>query len=165
MRISDWSSEVCSSDLQHHGEVAAVDGGGDLRAQARPGERRLGEHRHTDDGAEVDADQGDHGEHGVAEPVAKHDLALPQALGPGRAHVVGSHHLEHRSTGHAGRQGRGDAGQRERREYQVAELLDAARYERSEEHTSELQSLMRISYAVFCLKKKKKKKNMKKTKK
>src|SRR3546814_4495201 len=30
--------------------------------------------------------------------------------------------------------------------------------ERSEEHTSELQSLMRISYAVFCLKKKKKKK-------
>src|SRR3546814_6010415 len=30
-------------------------------------------------------------------------------------------------------------------------------YVRSEEHTSELQSLMRISYAVFCLKKKKKK--------
>src|SRR3546814_1633704 len=29
------------------------------------------------------------------------------------------------------------------------------RYERSEEHTSELQSLMRISYAVFCLEKKK----------
>src|SRR3546814_10408380 len=31
--------------------------------------------------------------------------------------------------------------------------------ERSEEHTSELQSLMRISYAVFCLKKKKTNKN------
>src|SRR3546814_3821446 len=31
----------------------------------------------------------------------------------------------------------------------------AAAIERSEEHTSELQSLMRISYAVFCLKKKK----------
>src|SRR3546814_2330191 len=30
------------------------------------------------------------------------------------------------------------------------------RHDRSEEHTSELQSLMRISYAVFCLKKKKK---------
>src|SRR3546814_7421771 len=29
-------------------------------------------------------------------------------------------------------------------------------YDRSEEHTSELQSLMRISYAVFCLKKKRK---------
>src|SRR3546814_2596730 len=32
---------------------------------------------------------------------------------------------------------------------------DSRRGERSEEHTSELQSLMRISYAVFCLKKKK----------
>src|SRR3546814_7419465 len=33
--------------------------------------------------------------------------------------------------------------------------LEAAFEQRSEEHTSELQSLMRISYAVFCLKKKK----------
>src|SRR3546814_8127887 len=38
--------------------------------------------------------------------------------------------------------------------------IDAAQHlGRSEEHTSELQSLMRISYAVFCLKKKKKKHN------
>src|SRR3546814_6349878 len=35
----------------------------------------------------------------------------------------------------------------------------AGRLRRSEEHTSELQSLMRISYAVFCLKKKKQNKN------
>src|SRR3546814_9021048 len=35
--------------------------------------------------------------------------------------------------------------------------LDGVGAERSEEHTSELQSLMRISYAVFCLKKKKNK--------
>src|SRR3546814_9195128 len=34
-------------------------------------------------------------------------------------------------------------------------LAPVSRMERSEEHTSELQSLMRISYAVFCLKKKK----------
>src|SRR3546814_2585697 len=34
--------------------------------------------------------------------------------------------------------------------------IDIAQHFRSEEHTSELQSLMRISYAVFCLKKKKK---------
>src|SRR3546814_5285144 len=34
-------------------------------------------------------------------------------------------------------------------------LAAALAYARSEEHTSELQSLMRISYAVFCLKKKK----------
>src|SRR3546814_2853415 len=46
---------------------------------------------------------------------------------------------------HAGRRGRG------------GEALHLAALEsmRSEEHTSELQSLMRISYAVFCLKKKK----------
>src|SRR3546814_5574756 len=37
------------------------------------------------------------------------------------------------------------------------QLRVAEETERSEEHTSELQSLMRISYAVFCLKKKKKK--------
>src|SRR3546814_10790165 len=34
--------------------------------------------------------------------------------------------------------------------------VELAHHQRSEEHTSELQSLMRISYAVFCLKKKKK---------
>src|SRR3546814_10041140 len=39
----------------------------------------------------------------------------------------------------------------------------AAQLGRSEEHTSELQSLMRISYAVFCLKKKKKHHNKRKT--
>src|SRR3546814_9559630 len=35
------------------------------------------------------------------------------------------------------------------------QTIDLAATSRSEEHTSELQSLMRISYAVFCLKKKK----------
>src|SRR3546814_11426547 len=41
----------------------------------------------------------------------------------------------------------------------VDEIWATSRYvhDRSEEHTSELQSLMRISYAVFCLKKKKQK--------
>src|SRR3546814_7336496 len=34
-------------------------------------------------------------------------------------------------------------------------IREALKYTRSEEHTSELQSLIRISYAVFCLKKKK----------
>src|SRR3546814_8128424 len=38
-----------------------------------------------------------------------------------------------------------------RRAVPLREMIEAAR---SEEHTSELQSLMRISYAVFCLKKK-----------
>src|SRR3546814_4226506 len=41
------------------------------------------------------------------------------------------------------------------------DYLDVSLWDRSEEHTSELQSLMRISYAVFCLKKKKKKQHTK----
>src|SRR3546814_3021882 len=53
--------------------------------------------------------------------------------------------------GRAASPGARDAGRRERDE---ARLCAGAA--RSEEHTSELQSLMRISYAVFCLKKKKK---------
>src|SRR3546814_10449609 len=40
--------------------------------------------------------------------------------------------------------------------YLTIHLVFPATRNRSEEHTSELQSLMRISYAVFCLKKKKK---------
>src|SRR3546814_5055975 len=41
----------------------------------------------------------------------------------------------------------------------LASVARNAKRDRSEEHTSELQSLMRISYAVFCLKKKKNKRN------
>src|SRR3546814_8521876 len=48
--------------------------------------------------------------------------------------------------GHRRRHGGGQPGQLRRHGHQVEA--------RSEEHTSELQSLMRISYAVFCLKKK-----------
>src|SRR3546814_9300743 len=42
-------------------------------------------------------------------------------------------------------------------------LTVVSRGDRSEEHTSELQSLMRISYAVFCLKKKKLRETKKRT--
>src|SRR3546814_2041002 len=38
--------------------------------------------------------------------------------------------------------------------YEAPRILTFNSHDRSEEHTSELQSLMRISYAVFCLKKK-----------
>src|SRR3546814_6407016 len=44
----------------------------------------------------------------------------------------------------------------ERREIAPGDKIAVACEQRSEEHTSELQSLMRISYAVFCLKKKNK---------
>src|SRR3546814_3680230 len=44
-------------------------------------------------------------------------------------------------------------------EMRIVAAVGAVAIDRSEEHTSELQSLMRISYAVFCLKKKNKKKD------
>src|SRR3546814_1771601 len=54
---------------------------------------------------------------------------------------------------------RGRAGDRQlaQVDFGLTHNLGGAPFNRSEEHTSELQSLMRISYAVFCLKKKKKK--------
>src|SRR3546814_2257463 len=45
-------------------------------------------------------------------------------------------------------------GPRRARHFRDRRRSDRGRHPRSEEHTSELQSLMRISYAVFCLKKK-----------
>src|SRR3546814_6302889 len=59
-----------------------------------------------------------------------------------------------KSREHAGEEGReGRAlGGGQPREHRIGDILGR----RSEEHTSELQSLMRISYAVFCLKKKNK---------
>src|SRR3546814_10916092 len=52
----------------------------------------------------------------------------------------------------------GDSGGIEGKDHGLLDRCKEAhrRSDRSEEHTSELQSLMRISYAVFCLKKKKK---------
>src|SRR3546814_6800083 len=100
MRISDWSSDVCSSDL-----VVAI------------GEALLG-HRHRAAGAFGDV--------------------LPRHLGvdAARDRALGAMH-------------------REEAAYLGQDPVERPRL-RSEEHTSELQSLMRISYAVFCLKKKKK---------
>src|SRR3546814_4681234 len=94
MRISDWSSDVCSSDLR-------------TRATSPlqcAGSRRLGWR-----------------------------LAqwLPEQRGWARCSIPGSLPCSHSPHGSA----------------------SPARSIRSEEHTSELQSLMRISYAVFCLKK------------
>src|SRR3546814_4630974 len=81
--------------------------------------------------------------------------ALDQRIGDlGRQHDAGNRQI-------ARRQALGDGGH-VRREAQSLVAEPAARSPeaadhlvRSEEHTSELQSLMRISYAVFCLKKKK----------
>src|SRR3546814_9922274 len=101
MRISDWSSDVCSSDLEFLG-----DDPGDAEVQQL--DRRVAPvvflHHHV----------------GRLQ-VAMDDQAAMR-MGDGRAHV--------------------------------AEQFQPGGNIRSEEHTSELQSLMRISSAVFCLKKK-----------
>src|SRR3546814_2565225 len=128
MRISDWSSDVCSSDLF---------GGWDLGEP--PVEQRLAgrDHLHHDGVArlEVALDRRDQGRalHGGQEMVEE-------------ALLVGFEGRSRGSLGVAvqGAFGTGDVGRLERR---LDVLVD-----RSEEHTSELQSLMRISYAVFCLK-------------
>src|SRR3546814_2660840 len=103
MRISDWSSDVCSSDLEgvvhqpRAGLVAALGQAAEAQAAGAVDHQRAG-----------------------------------QLAGVRLAGQVGFGIAQH-----------------------VAEKgADVITRSRSEEHTSELQSLMRISYAVFCLKKK-----------
>src|SRR3546814_3964887 len=130
MRISDWSSDVCSSDL---GRACGGEFAVETRHQ-RPRPRRS---------AQFVADA-QHVAPGVVERHRKAELDHPDAHRPQlpvepRVAAIAAHD---------DRRPRGD---------DVLELraqpLDPVR---SEEHTSELQSLMRISYAVFCLKKKNK---------
>src|SRR3546814_9300932 len=116
MRISDWSSDVCSSDLRfavqkhrrnrHH--LAALD----LVLEQRAVDR------------------------GVA------DIRIERRHDVERLHDVGAILARQREEGFEG-----DFAFE--RAYRVEQFGV-----RSEEHTSELQSLMRISYAVLCLKKK-----------
>src|SRR3546814_8369193 len=119
MRISDWSSDVCSSDL-----IA-----GRLEQQLPARQPAV---------AIVEAAAGDD---------------VPQkavALGVDAIQPVGEGLRRAERPGHAG--GRAPIVVIAIGQLGVAELLIFRL--RSEEHTSELQSLMRISYAVFCLKKK-----------
>src|SRR3546814_1715116 len=107
MRISDWSSDVCSSDLPDRQEPwAGKDGRACRRTRPRPRRR----------------------------PV----LRRGQGSARCEARRAGAHARRRATRPHRSEQVRN----------------------RSEEHTSELQSLMRISYAVFCLKKKNKQTNL-----
>src|SRR3546814_5427414 len=115
MRISDWSSDVCSSDLitgrSPHILVFAKEHR-DVLSRAGWDKRRIREY--------------------IAENTVISEEAFRraggEASGPMRLIEDPDQLLIVAAGGHAGR---------------------------SEEHTSELQSLMRISYAVFCLKNKK----------
>src|SRR3546814_4726160 len=106
MRISDWSSDVCSSDLDDQPVVVEP----------------LDPERHDRAAFRSGIAQVDNYFHRTANKLAK--------AGNVRVYVM-------TSTG-------GD----------LIGFYAINAHARSEEHTSELQSLMRISYAVFCLKKK-----------
>src|SRR3546814_6429669 len=125
MRISDWSSDVCSSDL--------LSAGGDGLAR-QPRILGMG-----DDG---EAEAG-----GVGEDAHHHArIRDPLAAGADRLRACRLHHADFgQFRALEAPRGGGDG---------VDPEIGFAGA-RSEEHTSELQSLMRISYAVFCLKKKK----------
>src|SRR3546814_1685175 len=133
MRISDWSSDVCSSDLHDPDEE-----GGDHRIDA------LGRDRAVEVGEQRAAQAHQAGTEHEGLQATEGDIL---AEGGGRRLVVadGPHHAP---PGRAELVLDQQVGDREAEQHE-AEV-------RSEEHTSELQSLMRISYAVFCLKKKKK---------
>src|SRR3546814_6032369 len=105
MRISDWSSDVCSSDLLEL--LAPV-------ADARQHAIAIGG-RHQ----------------GVVElgPVRRCQARMPAGFAEGVVKLATIHHVLRHPAG-----------------------VHRQDPDRSEEHTSELQSLMRISYAVFCLK-------------
>src|SRR3546814_7948697 len=107
MRISDWSSDVCSSDLD---------------------------------------DEADSYFAGLRDALGQADVAQPEQVGAYRIiREIGS-----------GGMGTVYLGQRNDGQFKQDVAIKVVRHGvRSEEHTSELQSLMRISYAVFCLKKKK----------
>src|SRR3546814_3942168 len=124
MRISDWSSDVCSSDLRlslHH-----------RLSHALPGLCR-----------------------GAAAGVAVAGLALHPLVPPARAAYHGCDAIAATRVGRAGTRPDDDVGARGRpRAFPTRPRAPSGADRRSEEHTSELQSLMRTSYAVFCLKKK-----------
>src|SRR3546814_5859207 len=139
MRISDWSSDVCSSDLSADG-IAAPSFRSVLRAVAAD----VFAHRSLVLGKRLR-------EHMLAAAVA--DRHEKQCVTVGRMRdrlqLMRADHRDRRR-----RQAVAGVGVVGRVGEQVG-LAQVARVRaRSEEHTSELQSLMRISYAVFCLTKK-----------
>src|SRR3546814_3115447 len=86
---------------------------------------------------------------------AQHVAAFLAGTGDGGGDLVEVRLRDQRAHLRIGVHRVADAQRQRAFDQRVAELVvDAALDQRSEEHTSELQSLMRISYAVFCLKKK-----------
>src|SRR3546814_6704357 len=115
MRISDWSSDVCSSDLLLAGPALAI----------VSGEVALDRTWYTASRASA----------GIVPPAA----ATPEAV----VQVYAARAFDWRGAFAV------------HTWIAVSRKMPATTSPRSEEHTSELQSLMRLSYAVLCLQKKK----------
>src|SRR3546814_6227872 len=165
MRISDWSSDVCSSDLanlhrrrgadigarRHGGKVARIKKKGARTCRPGTAGADIGGDRHRR--CQYVADDLPHGRIKAAGCIKPQDYqwctpfgSVPQSVG---------------NVGRARRPDRAVYIKNNRRRTRLGskqeDTREQYRNDRSEEHTSELQSLMRISYAVFCLKKKKNK--------
>src|SRR3546814_1097524 len=138
MRISDWSSDVCSSDL--HQEIPA---GNRERTDRLVAVGRCEQRRRTAVGVVA----------GLAFAFQQHDLATfarQGITGTGAGDAAADNHNittlgHHNPRRTQARQGRRQDSPALYTHYRATPV------NRSEEHTSELQSLMRISYAVFCL--------------
>src|SRR3546814_9247431 len=143
MRISDWSSDVCSSDLPP------------VQGTGRGSAASLG-HAGPDQASPAPARQG----RGAVAGRARCRLRRPGAFQPV---LPRCHRLVARALDQAARLFK-TRSSRSRQRAGPTLVRTPARApgrsvsmtwgNRSEEHTPELQSLMRISYAVFCLKKK-----------
>src|SRR3546814_6304984 len=126
MRISDWSSDVCSSDL-------------DVVRSCLDDEADVGV------GVKLDAPPAIESWCIVSDPLLV-VLPVTHALADERS-IAFSQALSYRLIGvHPG----GSLDLQLRRQAQAMGSRVAFAVQRSDEHTSELQSLMRISYAVFC---------------
>src|SRR3546814_4399090 len=154
MRISDWSSDVCSSDLRALApadELHVVDHQDVNRAELLLERHRVAKPNGPDElvhellGRQVDD---------ATARVALADMPRDRMHQMGLAEPYAPVQKE-RIERHASGLG-SPAARRMGELVRLAgdEIVEREALVRSEEHTSELQSLMRISYAVFCLKQK-----------
>src|SRR3546814_9443257 len=142
MRISDWSSDVCSSDLDQEAveqEAPHAGLGEQFAVVVQRGRRRQQRRREVRGLAGLHER---HRQHPKQRRQAEHGQRDQQAIddggGEGTVHSTPFRRANHNSPLVTAT---------------ISTNSRKATAERSEEHTSELQSLMRISYAVFCLKK------------
>src|SRR3546814_8594877 len=124
MRISDWSSDVCSSDLCD----LVVAAGPEALSKLTAGRTRAVVNNHQVMTGEFTRNPD------LAFPGGEMERLIAEAAGPGRADFLDATRIATALLGDS-----------------IATNLFMLG--RSEEHTSELKSLMRTSYAVFCLKK------------